>query len=715
MNPEDEKKAANSRQPETTNAKAIETDCQAKQAQVSATPEEQKITAAEAKEEKIPEKQSAKTAAAGGQGGLVPNPANSTKTKKAQAGFAISAVAPKVQEPVQEKQATAAAEGQEECAQEKQIAATALSEAKGEAALGKQTSAATASGNKEDSTQEEQPAAATASGNKEDSTQEEQPAATAAAEDKEEPASKPDTWWNKLNDVWQNLSIRKKLWLYFAGFAILILILLWSMQVASLPTLYESGRRMEAQRAANFVTNHYQDKQMSDLDFALQLEREAYNRDVGLLLLDFENNIYYLVDSTGGGGVLDISKNPATSSRIWFSTPNPEDGNTFTFRKSGAETGQIDDQFGFASPLLPALRQLMNGADEVSYTVNNPRLGLKNLLLAKQIGQNGQNIFAFVTAGLDPIDATVNVLKRQLGGITILLLLLASIMATIFSNHIARPILRLKKSAQELSGGNLDVTFQEGGYEEINQLANTLNYAVGEISKTDHLRKDLIANLSHDLRTPLTMITAYGEMIRDLSGDNPEKRQEHLQVIIDESNRLSALVTDILASSKLEAGVVKLKKESFDLSQVLKNALAVYHILEEQQGYHIAAEIEENIWVYADLGQMEQVIFNLLNNAINHTGEDKTIYVRLQKENDSAKLSIRDTGKGIAPEEIDAIWERYYKGKTKSKRDKLGSGLGLSIVKSVLQLHQAQFGVESKLGEGSTFWFTLPLDFTNLS
>ena len=516
---------------------------------------------------------------------------------------------------------------------------------------------------------------------------------------------------DEMVEKFQHMSIKKKLWFTFTGFAVIILLLLYGLQVVSLPAFYEGSRKGEALRAANYIMSHYPAK--NNAEFSLLMEREAFRRDVGLLVLDFDRKLYYAIDSNGGGVLDMLDSNNAQ--RVWYAPPSNESDNSVTFRRSGAAYGALDNDTNYPNPLAPAIRELAAGTDKISYLIKNPRLGFTTLLYAQQVKDAGDHVYVFVTAGLDPIDATVNVLKQQLVGITFLLLILASAMAYYFSRNISKPITRLTEAAEEMARGNLHVTFEESGFEEISQLAGSLNYAVAEISKTDRLRKDLIANLSHDLRTPLTMITAYGEMIRDLSGDNPAKRTEHLQVIVDESNRLSNLVTDILAYSRLEAGVVKLKKEAFDLSHCLRSVLSVYHIMEEREQYRFVTDIEEGVWVFADLAQTEQVFNNLLSNALNHTGEDKTVYVSLKKEAGEAVCRIRDTGKGIAPEEQNAIWERYYKGKTKNRRDKLGSGLGLSIVKGILELHKAKFGVDSAVNAGSTFWFSLPLDLTNLS
>ncbi len=201
------------------------------------------------------------------------------------------------------------------------------------------------------------------------------------------------------------------------------------------------------------------------------------------------------------------------------------------------------------------------------------------------------------------------------------------------------------------------------------------------------------------------MITAYSEIMRDLPGENTA---ENVQVIIDETTRLTALVNDMLDLSKIQAGSDSLSMEEFNLTESINTILMRYAKLIENDGYHIDFDYEEDVFVEADEMKMSQVIYNLINNAINYTGENKQVSIRQTVKNGSVKISITDTGKGIAQEELPYIWERYYKVDKAHKRSTVGTGLGLSIVKGILEMHHAEYGVISEIGKGSTFYFTLP-------
>ena len=255
--------------------------------------------------------------------------------------------------------------------------------------------------------------------------------------------------------------------------------------------------------------------------------------------------------------------------------------------------------------------------------------------------------------------------------------------------------------------GNYGVQFKGGHYTEITELAETLTEASQELEKSDMYQKDLIANVSHDLKTPLTMIKSYAEMIRDLSGDNKEKRETHLSVIMDEADRLNVLVDDMLVMSRMQQQKIALEKSDFDIDELVRTQLNSYDILSDQEGYKFKYESPGPIIVNGDEAKIHQVISNLINNAVKYCGSDKEIIVNLNRNAKKVLFEVTDHGQGIAPDEINHVWERYYKSSTHHVRPTEGTGLGLSIVKEILTLHRADYGVDSKLGRGTTFWFEL--------
>ncbi|MBR0484760.1 MAG: HAMP domain-containing histidine kinase [Oscillospiraceae bacterium] len=343
----------------------------------------------------------------------------------------------------------------------------------------------------------------------------------------------------------------------------------------------------------------------------------------------------------------------------------------------------------------------------ICMNVFDEQINMKTLVLGSIIGDisNPDGYIIFNTA-LEPVGTTVHLLKRLLLMIALLLLCVGFIIALIVSNRLAVPIVRITESAKRMAHGNYDTEFEGQGYKEVEELAQTLTYAEHEISKVDTMQRDLIANVSHDLRTPLTMLKAYAEMIRDLSGDNPVKRNAHLQVIIEETDRLTMLVNDILDLSKLENGSQKLELSTFDVTVWMTEICSRYKGVSEQMGYHLSFTPDESKEVTCDAGKMERVVCNLINNAINYTGDDKQVFVRQINTPTGVRIEVRDTGAGIEEDKIKKIFAKYYRSEN-HKREVVGTGLGLSIVKAILKLHNYGYGVRSKLGEGSVFWFEI--------
>ncbi len=320
---------------------------------------------------------------------------------------------------------------------------------------------------------------------------------------------------------------------------------------------------------------------------------------------------------------------------------------------------------------------------------------------------DGHRISLTFYAMITPVDATVSTLKLQLYIITAIILLLSGFLAILLSRWISSPIEEINKSAKILAAGSYDTYFSAHGFLEIKELSDTLNTAASELSKVDRLRQDLIANISHDLRTPLALIYSYAEMMHDFPD---EITPEQTQIIMDETNRLSTLVNDVLDVSKLESGNMQLDERIYNLTNSLYNTINRLSKLVEKEGYQITFIQDTEIYIKADEVKITQVFYNLLLNAITHGGPDKRITVCQSIDKGFVKIEIMDNGIGINPEDIPYIWDRYYKIDKPHKRALTGTGLGLSIVKKIILLHKGICGVESDLKTGSTFWFSLKLE-----
>ena len=347
---------------------------------------------------------------------------------------------------------------------------------------------------------------------------------------------------------------------------------------------------------------------------------------------------------------------------------------------------------------------IKNDNTSARYTLKNPKFNNKTLVLGLKINTNTH---LFVSASLEPIDATVRILRSQLFYITLLVIILSLVVSYFISRKISKPIIKMKNKAHEMATGNYNVTFEKSDIEEINELSKTLNYACSELVKTEDLRRELMSNVSHDLKTPLTMIKAYAELIRDVTHNNEEKMNKNLNTIIEEADRLNILVNDILELSKMKSNSTPLEIEEFDLNELIKKIITRYDIYIEKENYKIEYKEQKNIIIKADKKRMEQVIYNLINNAINYTGDDKKVFIRIKQDKHKLRVEIKDTGKGIEKKDLEYIWDKYYKVDKTHSRVQIGSGIGLSIVKNILISHKFEYGVESKINKGTTFYFII--------
>ena len=331
-----------------------------------------------------------------------------------------------------------------------------------------------------------------------------------------------------------------------------------------------------------------------------------------------------------------------------------------------------------------------------------------SLIYCRIIESGGTNYLLVLDSRLTPTNSLNSVVINQIAIISLCILLLTVIVALVLSRIISTPLKRMTDSAKQLALGNYDINFSGGGYKETYELAQTLDYASRELQKNDELQKELIANVSHDLRTPLTLIRGYAEMMRDIPDENTP---ENVQIIIDETSHLSQLVSDMLDLSRIRSGAREPSREIFDLTETISDTLERYKKYTDNNGFVINYEFKSHVFVYADKQMILQVVYNFINNAINYSESVKEITVTQTLRDGEVTIAIADKGPGIAEEDLKYIWDRYYKLDKNHKIPSVGSGLGLSIAKQILKSHSAPFGVISNLGVGSTFWFSLPISY----
>lgn len=473
------------------------------------------------------------------------------------------------------------------------------------------------------------------------------------------------------------VSIRWKLCFYFILFASLMLIILWLLQAVFFDRIYGAYSKHRLIEESAVIADNLDNPEINGLITAVSQEN---------------NFSVYIVRRDGS--LKTVSERSTTvrfnraSSKMFEYWALAEEAEGVYVTKT--EPGAIVNDRGVVLEYDPS-----------HFTGDVPKSGLYNNIICARLARSadGEESLIVLISRLEPISSLTGVFTIILVISTLAMLLLSITGAYFASKGISRPILKLSASAERLATGDYDVVFEGGGCREITKLSDTLNSTARELSKLDRLRQEFIANISHDLRTPLTMIGGYGEMMRDIPGENNE---ENIQVIIDETKRLTKLVNDTLDLSKLQSGNYRLRPVVFSVTRDAGDIVDRFEKLSAGKA-HIQFESDADARVNADESLVTEAIYNLVSNAVNHSGEGVSVLVRQTVLGGKVRISVLDNGPGIPPEDLEGIWERYRKGGGS------GTGLGLAIVKAAMSLNSGGCGVQSEVGRGSEFWIELPL------
>ena len=458
------------------------------------------------------------------------------------------------------------------------------------------------------------------------------------------------------------MSIKWKIFYFLILFCTILIFILWLSQVVFMNYFYKQIKTIEVKNFGANLTSNF--KETSDID---NLIEKAKTKD------DISVYIYSLSDKKFYSNV-KASLSESDFLVIYSQTLSSGGNLTETFKT--------------------------NTKDSLNNTEGNENLFYSHI---KVIDDKKYLIVA--TSVITPVNSIMSTIKVQLIFIMIVMLISSVIIALIISKIVSSPIEKINRNAKNLITGDFNWESKGITYKEIVELSETLSIVSKELTKNEKLRREFIANVSHDLKTPLTLIIGYGETMRDLPNENTP---ENIEIIINEAKRLNALVNDSLEISKLEAEVYKLNISYFNLTNLINENIDRINKLIQNNKCAIFFNYDKEIFINADAGKIAQTLYNLILNAIYHTGEDKKIIVNQIIDKTSVRIEVTDNGEGIPLEIQKCIWDRYYK--VNNKRQLSGSGLGLSIVKKIIEMHNGEYGVISNEGIGSTFYFKLRLD-----
>lgn len=457
-----------------------------------------------------------------------------------------------------------------------------------------------------------------------------------------------------------------QLWIIMMGLVLFAIAFMWVVQIFLFEQNYAETTLSEAKDRLEPLMKDLQNKDISDDDRFLPFL--SHVTDGNLLLIG--NNGQLLSIYTYGHEIKEPSKGPEHF--IWEGIKNSKEFDDILNQTPFQKVNRVGGRVVSVEIGIP-----VTFAGKAGYLVVHHSINLHTVL---------------------------NLNRRELIILSIFLTLAAAVLAAVCSRHFTKPIYAIKDTIDRLAKNDFSAKPEVDRQDEFGQLADSVELLGQALSRVDLLRKEVIANVSHELRSPLAVISGYAEMVRDIDWKDEKKRVEDLNLIIHESRRMSEMVNDILDYSQLQSGYIRLNMVPCNLCELAETE--TFHCAAKAAEHKIRLNFESEpneLFLMADPLKLSQVLRNLLYNAINHTPEGGLITIRLAKQTDGFRLSVSNPGDPIPEEDRRIIWERYQRSQHQSGRH-LGTGIGLSIVSTILNAHKMSYGVDCEDGQ-TIFWF----------
>lgn len=372
---------------------------------------------------------------------------------------------------------------------------------------------------------------------------------------------------------------------------------------------------------------------------------------------------------------------------------------------------------------------LYNGTDYQIVKMHDERLDSDYLELVGKIDINGTESTIYMRSNYESIQESVKLSSRFLAYAALVSLLIAIFVMFWISNGFTKPIVKLSRIAREMSELKFETKYTEYRGDELDELGNSVNVLSEKLEETiselkaannelqndieekiqiDEMRKEFLSNVTHELKTPIALIQGYAEGLQDNINDDPESREFYCEVIIDEANKMNNMVKKLLNLNQIEFGKNQIEYERFDVVQVIRSVLDANRILIEQKEVMVRFDFTESVYVWADEYMTQEVITNYISNALNHVDGQKVITITLCKTDEVVRISVKNTGEQIPEEDLEKVWIKFYKVDKARTREYGGSGIGLSIVKAIMDSMHRECGVKN-CEDGVEFWFELDI------
>ena len=439
-------------------------------------------------------------------------------------------------------------------------------------------------------------------------------------------------------------------------------------------------------------------------DLALQLDRFSLSNNMSVIIYrEIQEHLY------------DYMMNTHTNLLLYTSLGDTQD--------SMAESNNIFRDY-FISQQEAGSSDLLPGQKYVIQRVNVQRLGASYIYLQGQL-QNSDKIL--IRVSIEGIRDSVNLAKRFYIYLMALIAIVIMIFLFFSTGHLLKPIEELTKQAGRMAELDFTARYKVKTDDEIgdlgrsiNRMSESLEHALSELKSAnaqlsrdlekreqiDDMRKEFLSNISHELKTPIALIQGYAEGLQDNINEDEESRQFYCSVIIDEARKMNQMVSQIMALNELESGSGNLNMEYFDITELIRTILDKSSVLIHQAEADVIFDDSQKYYVWSDPFMAEEVFTNYLTNALHHTEGDRRIEISMQRFEDHVRIGVFNTGNQIPEEDLPRIWEKFYKVDKARSREYGGSGVGLSIVKAIMDLLGQHYGVQN-MENGVLFWFDL--------
>lgn len=486
-------------------------------------------------------------------------------------------------------------------------------------------------------------------------------------------------------------SIRRQITAIFIGLLVFILGGVLIINNGFLGTYYLSHKSQELLRTYNEVDRMFAEDKLS--------ESSSYNN---ILMRTEKANLDLVVINAGGNAVLSTLgtgdprfKEMTVGLLMGVAGVNVSD----VIRQTDAYTIYRDDAQGVTG--------------DVEYL--------------KMCGRLSDGSWFIMQSPLASIQESASLASRFLIYLGVIGIVLGGLLIWLFSRRITQPVMELARLSQEMANLNFDAKYTRDGEDEIGILGRNFNRMSAQLEKTvselksannqlqkdieqkekiEDMRNEFLGNVSHELKTPIALIQGYAEGLKEGVNDDPESREFYCDVIMDEAGKMNIMVKNLLALNQLEFGNDEVQFDRFDIVRLVRGVIASCEILVQQAEAAVDFIADDCLYVWADEFKTEQVVRNYLTNAIHHVENEKRIEVRIVSENGKARISVFNSGKPIPEEDIPKLWDKFYKVDKAHTREYGGNGIGLSIVKAIMESFRQKYGVKN-FENGVEFWFEL--------